>query len=107
MNTAKINVWCGMSNKQIIGPYFVEDETVNGRNYLDMLKDYFYPIIQRKRLHNKIIFQQDGAPAHFSKEVRELLNEKFDGRWIDRGGTISWAPRSPDLTPLDFFMGIY
>jgi hypothetical protein len=26
------------------------------------------------------------------------------GRWIDRGGTIAWPPRSPDLTPLDFFL---
>ena len=23
-------------------------------------------------------------------------------RWIGRGGTINWPPRSPDLTPLDF-----
>jgi hypothetical protein len=104
MHSAKINVWCAMSNKQIIGPYFFDDETVNGRHYLDMLKDYFYPIMQRKRIHNKIIFQQDGVPAHFFKQVREWLNEKFDGRWIGRGGPISWAPRSPDLTPLDFFL---
>ena len=47
MNSPKVNVWCAMSNKQIIGPYFFEDETVNGR-------------------------------------------------WIGRGGPISWAPRSPD-----------
>jgi hypothetical protein len=32
------------------------------------------------------------------------LNEKFDNRWIGRGGEISWAPRSPDMTPLDFFL---
>jgi hypothetical protein len=28
-----------MSNKEIIGPYFFEDETVNQHNYLDDLKD--------------------------------------------------------------------
>ena len=55
--------------------------------------------MQRKRLNNKMIFQQDGAPSHFSK-VRTWLNEKFNGR---RGGSISWAPRSPDSTLLDFF----
>jgi len=32
------------------------------------------------------------------------LNEKFDNRWIERGGAISWALRSPDVTPLDFFL---
>ena len=44
------------------------------------------------------------APPHFPKEVRTWLNEKFNGRWIGRGGPISWAPHSPDLTPLDFFV---
>jgi hypothetical protein len=28
----------------------------------------------------------------------------FNNRWIGRGGSISWAPRSPDLTPLDFYL---
>ena len=27
----------------------------------------------------------------------------ISGRWIGRGGSIPWPPRSPDLTPLDFF----
>ncbi|KYN06954.1 hypothetical protein ALC62_02077, partial [Cyphomyrmex costatus] len=25
-------------------------------------------------------------------------------RWIGRRGAIEWPPRSPDLTPLDFFL---
>ena len=33
-----------------------ENETVNRQNYLQMLKNYFYPTMQRKRLHNKMIF---------------------------------------------------
>jgi hypothetical protein len=32
------------------------------------------------------------------------LNENFIGRWIGRGSTIKWPARSPDLTPLDFFL---
>ena len=32
-------------------------------------------------------------------EVRMLLNEKLDGRWIGR-----WPVISPDLTPLDFII---
>ena len=67
-----------------------------------MLKNYFYPTMRRKRLNNKMIFQQDGVPSHFSK-VRTWLNEKFNGRWIGRGGSISWAPCSPDSMSLDFF----
>jgi hypothetical protein len=36
--------------------------------------------------------------------VRQFLNEAFPNRWIGRGGAISWPARSPDLTPLDFFL---
>ena len=108
MNSPKVNVWCAMSNKQIIGSDFFEDETINRQNYLQILKNDLCPIMQRQRLNNKMIFQQDGAPPHFSKEVRAWLNEKFNGRWIGRGGPMSWAPRSPDLTPLELFsMGKY
>ena len=67
----KINVWCAMSSRCIIGPYFFEVETTNGDNYLKMMKEYFRPIIGKKRIQNKIIFQQDGAPPHFPLEVRE------------------------------------
>ena len=28
----------------------------------------------------------------------------FPGRWTGRRGSVDWPPRSPDLTPLDFFL---
>lgn len=31
----------------------------------------------------------------------------FPNRWIGRDGPILWPPRSPDLTPLDFFLWGY
>jgi hypothetical protein len=52
---------------------------------------------------NNIWFQHDGAPAHSSYAVRDFLDDRFPQKWIGRGGTVEWAPRSPDLTPLDFF----
>jgi hypothetical protein len=42
-----------------------------------MLDSYFYPSLQKKRMAKKIIFQQDGASAHFSKAVCSWLDEKF------------------------------
>ena len=36
-----------------------------------------------------------------------VLNETFPGAWIGRGGPIPWPPRSPDLSPLDFFLWGY
>jgi hypothetical protein len=52
----------------------------------------------------RIYFQQDGAPPHYLEEVREYLNTRLPGRWIGRAAPIAWPPRSPDLTPLDFFL---
>jgi len=50
---------------------------------------------------------QDGAPPLFSCFVTDVLNERFPGAWIGRGGPMSWPPRSPDLSPLDFFLWGY
>lgn len=49
-------------------------------------------------------FQQDGAPPHFGRQVTVFLNENFPERWIGRGGPVHWPARSPDLSPLDFFL---
>jgi len=47
-------------------------------------------------------FQHDGAPSHYTRHVMRHLYDTFPNRWIVRGSTINWPPRSPDLTPLDF-----
>ena len=95
-----------LTSKSLVHTFF-EDEAVNRQKYLQILKNYFYPIMQRKIFNNKMIFQQDGASHYFSKKVRAWLNEKFNGRRIGRGGPISWAPHSPDLTLLDIFLWGY
>lgn len=46
----------------------------------------------------------DGAPAHFSHNVRDYLKVTFQENGIGRGGHISWPPRSPDLNPCDFYL---
>ena len=59
-----------------------------------------------------MVYQHDGAPAHYAVRVRQLLNRVFPGRWMGRGSTrlpapVAWPPRSPDLTPLDFWVWGY
>ena len=49
-------------------------------------------------------FQHDGAPPHYTRHAREYLNESFPNRWLGRGGPVAWPPRSPDLTPLDYYL---
>ena len=54
---------------------------------------------------NKVYFQQDGAPPHFHVNVRNFLDRTFNQRWIGRRGcATNVPPRSPDLTPLDFYL---
>lgn len=36
--------------------------------------------------------------------IKEYLNTVFLNRWIVRRGALEWSVRSPDLTPLDFFL---
>ena len=35
------------------------------------------------------------------------MDKTFPARWNRRGGPIAWPPRSPDMTPLDFFLWGY
>jgi len=49
-------------------------------------------------------FQHDGAPPHYTRHVREYLNESFPNRWLGHGGPLAWAQRSPDVTPLDYYL---
>ncbi|GBN43472.1 hypothetical protein AVEN_160876-1 [Araneus ventricosus] len=54
-----------------------------------------------------VIFQQDGAPPHCGNIVREFLDTTFPQRWIGRGAVMALPPRSPDITPLDFYLWGY
>ena len=46
-----------------------------------------------------------GPPTpHYTRHVRDYLDESFPNRWLGRGGPIAWPPRSPDLTHLDYYL---
>jgi hypothetical protein len=49
-------------------------------------------------------FQQDGAPPHYHRDVRNCLNTRFPGRWIGRAAPIPWPPRSPRSYCAGFFL---
>lgn len=102
------NVWCGLLGGKLLGPYFYNG-TLNGRRYLEFLMNEL-PIMLDDiplAIRNSMIFQQDGAPAHNAIVVTNYLNEIFENRWIGTNGTVQWPPRSPDLTPLDYFLWGY
>ena len=49
-------------------------------------------------------FQQDGATPHTAAASRLWLQQRFPGRVISLKEEVQWAPHSPDLSPLDFFL---
>ena len=82
---------------------------MDGIVYLHLLEQYVFPQIEtfEQEIVRRVIFMQDGAPPHFSCFVTDVLNERFPDAWIGRGGPVPWPPRSPDLSPLDFFLWRY
>uniref|UniRef100_A0A914PQU3 DUF4817 domain-containing protein n=1 Tax=Panagrolaimus davidi TaxID=227884 RepID=A0A914PQU3_9BILA len=100
----RVTVWAAIGSSGIIGPYFFEGN-VNGDNYLHMLRNFYLPQVQNRPGFANQVFQQDGAPPHWRLTVRDWLNANFPNRWIGRGSPIMpWPPRSPDLTPMDYFL---
>ena len=77
--------------------------TINGELYEEVLNTHVIPLLKQRRYH-KLLFQQDGAHAHYATSVRDILNSELRGRWIWRGGSIQWPPRSPDLSVYDFWL---
>lgn len=103
-----LNVWMGILGNQVIGPEFIEGN-INGQYYANFITNRLNELLEDVPLANRIniIFQQDGHPAHTSRQARRNLDQKFPGRWIGLYGPQEWPPRSPDLSPLDFFLWGY
>lgn len=100
-----LNVWMGIINNNLIGPYFLPDN-LNGETYENLLREHLHELLEEVPLEIRqgMIFQHDGCPAHFCTTVRQWLNTNFQNRWIGRGGPIPWPARSPDLTPMDYYV---
>lgn len=103
----KVNVWAGIQGPHIIGPFFL-DGNLTGESFLQLLLDQISPAITEvARENQQIWFQMDGCPAHNSRIVREFLTDSFDGNIIGPNYNIQWPPRSPDLSPNDFYLWGY
>jgi len=107
----KVTAWVAMSYQGIIGPFWFLDDndqsvTVNSERYLHVLEEFW------KSLGRKVggaerqyqWFMQDGAAPHTAARVLTWLQEHFEERLIGRRLANSWAARSPDINPLDFYL---
>lgn len=99
----KINLWTGILNGNIIGPFELPG-TLTADSYLNFSRHDLPTLLENVSLEERrrMWLQHDGCPAHYARCVRDYLDEMYPRRWIGRLGTILWPPRSSDLNPLDF-----
>jgi len=66
-----------------IGPYFLPPR-LNGEIYAHFLENDLPTLLEDVPLcvRAELIFQHDGAPPHFSRQIREILNAHYPDRWM-------------------------
>jgi hypothetical protein len=86
----------------LIGPH-VFPHRLSGNHYEDFLLHDLSKLLEDVPLavRTRMWCMHDGAPAHFSRAVRDVLNNTCHDRWIGRVRPSAWPPSSPDLNPLN------
>ena len=77
----------------------VVKETLNTARYMKIFNE-FVDQLDNDKLWNAY-FQQHGATCHTSNESMTEIESFFDDRITSKA---LWPPRSPDLSPSDFFL---
>jgi hypothetical protein len=97
-------VWVRTVSDCLVGPH-VLPHRLRGIHYRDVpLHDLpkipeAVPLAVRARMW----YMHDGAPASFSRAVRDVFSNTCHVRWICTGGSTAWPPRSLGLNLLDFY----
>jgi len=68
--SSKVSVWCAVSKKFFIGPYFFEEQgnivTVNSVRYIDMLNNFLKPKLRRRQTINVFdVWFQQGTSSYY------------------------------------------
>jgi hypothetical protein len=100
LHPLKVGVWAAMSCQRIFILFF--ECTVNSAIYCGFI-DQLAATFTEEEIASAW-FQQDGAPAHCSRVSMNHLSHYFGERLITKG---LWPPRSPDLSPPDYFLWGY
>ena len=98
-----VNLWVGAVNV-LTGPYLLPWR-ISAQIYHVFLEEKLTEMLEEILLsvRKNIWFQHDGAAAHFASEVWEHPTTTYDC-WIGQDKPMVWPPRSPDLTPMAFFI---
>ena len=95
--------WAALIDGRVILHWFEEGKTVNQQVYLDMLQSVLWPKVARNCQRKQYWMQQDGARCHTTALVLDWWFDNFGDRVISNLTDHVWPPRSPDLSPLDFW----
>jgi hypothetical protein len=98
-------VWVGIVGDYSIGPHILAHR-FTGNHYRDFLLHDLPKLLEDVPLaaRARMWYLHDGAPAHFSRAVRDVLSNTYHDRWIGWGGPTACHLRSPDLNLLDFYL---
>ncbi|GFT71611.1 DUF4817 domain-containing protein [Trichonephila clavipes] len=80
-------------------------KTVNAQRYLKLLRETVVSCLMQRGQISNVTFMQDGATSHTANPVKAFLIQTFgEDRIVSRRCRYPWPPRSPDLTPADFWL---
>jgi len=103
LNLSGTTVWAGLSCKGVRGPIFSVQLLHTTCILTCRAEGHCFTTITETAWEWWIFFQPDGSPPHHTVTVCTFLDERLPNRWIGRQGSVERPPRSPDLTPIDFF----
>ena len=77
-----------------VGPLKPVEGVMNSEKYLNVLTKKVIPEMARKFQEGSGIFQQDSAPCHTSRKVKNFIN-------LNNILVLDWPGNSPDLNPIE------
>ena len=88
------------------GPYFFENPA-NSNNVRTLTTVAYIYLLETEFSGSnpaEVWFQQDGATSHTSSRAIDWLQSHFGNNIISNRSEFLVPPRSPDLSPLDYFL---
>ena len=77
----------------------VYTEDMNGQLYCDVLETELKRFMAKFPKKTKMVYQQDLAPWHTSNKVKDKIAKL-------KLNVLDWAPKSPDLNPIEMLWSI-